>query len=132
MSKGLAALFVGAFAATPLGYADEGHKHGESAKGSPSQTVTLRGEVLDLSCYLGHGAKGKEHQKCAKACLVDKRVAAGLLTQDGKVYALVSDHKHEEEFAAVAPLAAEKVKVSGLKIEKGGLQAILVHAIAKE
>jgi hypothetical protein len=109
-----------------------GHDHGEAGKAAEGQKVTVTGEVLDLSCYLGHDSKGKDHQKCAKACLLEKHVSAGLLTDDGKVFALVSDHKYEKAFAAVGQLAAEKVKVTGKKIEKGGLQAILVQSVAKE
>lgn len=118
-------------------WAHEGHKHEEGAQqekaaAHQADAVTVTGEVLDLSCYLGHDSKGKDHQKCAKACLLEKHVSAGLLTDDGKVFALVSDHKHEKAFAAVGQLAAEKVKVTGKKIEKGGLQAILVQSVVKE
>lgn len=107
-----------------------GHQ-GMGGKQAAGETVTLAGEVLDLSCYLGHGSTGKKHQKCAKACLIEKHVSAGLLTADGTVYLLVQDHKHEKAFAPVGQLAAEKVKVTGVKAMKGGLQAILVHKVEK-
>lgn len=107
------------------------HQH-EAAKphdGAAGEMVTMTGEVLDLACYLGEGEKGKGHQKCAKECLVKKHVAAGLLTADGKVYLLVEDHKHEKAFAPVRKLAAEQIKVTGRKTDKGGLQAILVQSL---
>lgn len=113
--------------------AHEGHKH-EAAKAEEAEAgeaVTVTGEVLDLSCYLGHGSSGKEHKKCAKACLVEKKVSAGLLTADGSVYLLVQDHKHEKAFKPVAELAAEQVTVSGRKVVKGGLQGILVSQVEK-
>lgn len=115
-------------------WADEGHKHqahkheGKAA----AEKVTLTGEILDLSCYLAHEGKGKEHKKCAKACLIEKHVAAGLLTADGMVYVLVSSHDNEKAFKTVGDFAAEKAKVTGRKVISGGLQAILVEKIEKE
>lgn len=106
-------------------------KHEEAAapQKAAGDMVTMEGEVLDLACYLGEGEKGKEHQKCAKDCLVKKGVAPGLLTADGKVFVLVADHKHEKAFAPVLKLAAEHVKVTGRKTDTGGLQAILVQSV---
>ncbi|OGR89512.1 MAG: hypothetical protein A3J74_02270 [Elusimicrobia bacterium RIFCSPHIGHO2_02_FULL_57_9] len=115
-------------------WAQQGHKHEEKTQAAAQpagEAVTIAGEVLDLYCYLGHGATGREHKKCAKQCLLEKHVSAGLLSADGAVYLLVSDHKHEKAFAAVGRLAAEQVKVTGVKAVKGGLQAILVHKIEK-
>ncbi|MBI2069845.1 MAG: hypothetical protein HYT79_04510 [Elusimicrobia bacterium] len=114
-------------------YAHEGHKHveGKEAKAKTETTITMTGEVLDLSCYLGHEGRGKEHQKCAKDCLIKKMVPAGLLTKDGQVYLLVEDHQYEKVFKQVREAAAEQVKITGRKIMKGGLQAILVEKIEK-
>lgn len=116
--------------------AHEGHKHEEGkaaakAVAAKAETVTLTGEVIDLSCYLDHGGKGKEHQKCAKACLLEKHIPAGLLGDDGSVVLLVSDHKHEKAFAPIAGWAAERVTVTGKKASQGGLTAILVTAAEK-
>ncbi|MBI4375417.1 MAG: hypothetical protein HY549_03110 [Elusimicrobia bacterium] len=132
MVKRTAVMSLAALALAAGVWAHEGHKHEEKAEAAaPSETVSVTGEVLDLSCYLGHGATGKEHKKCAKSCLLEKHVSAGLLTADGTVYLLVSDHKHEKAFAPVGQMAAEQVKVTGVKAVKGGLQAILVHKVEK-
>lgn len=114
-------------------YAHEAHKHEEAkaAATPPSDAITVTGEVLDLSCYLGHGAKGKGHQKCAKKCLVELRVPAGLLTADGQVYLLVPDHDHEKAFKPIPKLAAEQIKVTGRKVLMGGLQGIMVEKAEK-
>ena len=113
--------------------AHEGHQHGAKAKdGAAAESkITVTGEVLDLSCYLGHGAKGQEHKPCAKQCLVQKHVPAGLLTTEGDVYLLVPDHDHEGAFKSLGDLAAEQVRVTGKRILKGGLPAILVEVIEK-
>src|SRR5699024_11503361 len=55
---------------------------------SETGTQTITGEVLDMSCYMDHGAKGQGHKKCAQGCL-DKGLPAGILAKNGKVYLLV-------------------------------------------
>lgn len=134
--KRLLTLAAALAAATTWGTAraHEGHDHGKEEK-APAQAkadvVEMKGEVLDLSCYLGHGAKGKEHQKCAKACVLEKKVPAGLLTEDGQVFLLVPDHKHEKAFKPLGGLAAETVTVRGRKVLSGGLQGLMVEAVEK-
>lgn len=127
----VAALAVAAFAHEGEDHSKHGKGHAEAAAAAPGEAVTVKGEVLDLSCYLGHASKGKEHQKCAKACLLDKKVPAGLLTADGSVLLLVPDHKHEKAFKPVGELAAETVTVRGRKVVSGGLPGILVESVEK-
>ncbi|MDX6768795.1 MAG: hypothetical protein SF051_04635 [Elusimicrobiota bacterium] len=135
---GFAVAIVAGLAVAAFAHEGEDHsKHGKghtkeaSAAAAPGEAVTVTGEVLDLSCYLGHASKGKEHQKCAKACLLDKKVPAGLLTADGSVLLLVPDHKHEKAFKPVGELAAETVTVRGRKVVSGGLPGILVESVEK-
>lgn len=130
MKTRLALIVAGALAGAAVS-AHEGHKHEEGKAAPKAETVTLTGEVIDLSCYLDHGGKGKEHQKCAKACLLEKHIPAGLLSDDGSVVLLVFEHKHEKAFAPIAGWAAERVTVTGKKASKGGLSAILVTAAQK-
>ena len=49
-----------------------------------AEEVTFTGEVLDLACYVGRGAKGADHAGCAKSCVKGGQ-PMGLLTEDGKV-----------------------------------------------
>lgn len=136
---GLAVAIVAGLAVAAFAHEGEDHgkEHGKShakettAAAAPGEAMTVTGEVLDLSCYLGHASKGKEHQKCAKACLLDKKVPAGLLTPDGSVLLLVPDHKHEKAFKPVGELAAETVTVRGRKVVSGGLPGILVESVEK-
>lgn len=90
--------------------------------------VTLKGEVLDLACYVAQGAKGAEHKKCADAC-VKGGAPIGILTEDGKVYLCVEDHKKSEPYEKLKGFAAEKVSVTGTVYNRGGLQGIVVEAV---
>lgn len=127
----LGAALAVALTAGPGVWAEGGHEHHHEHPGAaPAAAVTFTGEVLDLSCYMGHGAKGADHKSCANKCLLEGS-APGLLTDDGAVYLLVKDHSQEKAFEAVPGLAAARVTVTGKRMVKGGLQALLVEKIGK-
>src|SRR5512141_512297 len=50
-----------AFAALPLA--------AKTDAAPASGEVTVTGEVLDMACYLDHGAHGADHASCAKKCI---------------------------------------------------------------
>ncbi len=93
-----------------------------------SSAKTLKGEVLDMSCYMGHGAKGKGHQQCAQMCL-DKGLPAGLLTSEGDVYLLVEDHDKAKAYEKAIKHAADNIEVTGKVINKNGVQALVVEDV---
>ncbi len=103
--------------------------HGKKMKGKQGKTVTLKGEVIDMSCYLGHEAKGKKHKGCAKSCILDKGLPMGLLTKSGKVYLLTENHAKAKAYKQVKELAAKKVSIRGKKYSRGGVQAIAVSKV---
>jgi len=90
------------------------------------QTVT--GEILDMSCYLGHGAHGEKHRKCAQTCL-DSGGPMGLLTADGKVYLLVLDHDKMEVYQSLQKKAADTVTVTGVVATKDGVTTLAPSAV---
>ena len=91
---------------------------------------SVKGEVLDLSCYLTHDAKGEKHRKCAKGCL-EKGLPMGVLAENGKVYLLLENHDNADAYATAKKHAAEQVEVKGKIIDKGGLQAVVVESCTK-
>lgn len=106
------------------------HKHDDGQAEKEVEVIeTLKGEIIDMACYMGHGAKGKKHRKCAKACLLEG-IPAGLLTKGGEVYLLLEDHSKKASKKAMEKLkqlAAEMVEVTGKIVRKGGVQALIVH-----
>jgi hypothetical protein len=99
-------------------------------KPGPSGDVTLQGEVVDLACYLGQGARGPDHRKCAVAC-ARMGQPLGLLTTDGKLYILVADHQSPEAFQKARDLAGEKVELTGETAQRDGISALTVHGAKK-
>lgn len=98
-----------------------------SASGQ-AKTMTVKGEVLDMSCYMSKGAKGAGHRQCAEMCL-KKGLPAGLLTSNGQVYLLVEDHDKADAYNTVIKHAADQVQVTGTYANKNGVQALVVEDV---
>jgi hypothetical protein len=84
-------------------------------------TQTIKGEVVDLMCYLDHGAKGEKHKGCAKKC-IESGGPVGLLTADDQLYLVIGDHQPlNKELSAKA---AETVTLKGKVVERNGMKMI--------
>ena len=93
-------------------------------------SITVKGEILDMACYLGHGAMGIKHQQCALMCLKGGQ-PMGLRTADGKVYLLVASHKDGKPFEEAKGYAADQVEVTGPLFQRNGISAIEVDTVKK-
>lgn len=93
-----------------------------------ADTQTVKGEVVDLMCYLDHGAKGEKHADCAKMC-IESGGPVGLLTADNKLYLLVGEHKPMND--KLASLAAKTITVKGKIVERNGMKMIENAEIVK-
>lgn len=94
------------------------------------EAVTIKGEIVDLGCYLGHGAKGAEHKGCALKCIAGG-MPMGLLTEDGQLYLLTMSHADADPFNAAKDLAAETVNVTGAVHESNGMLSLEVTAVER-
>lgn len=95
-----------------------------------AKEIAVKGELVDLSCYMGHGAKGEGHKKCALKC-IKGGVPMGVLTDKGEIYVLLPNHDNEEPYEKAKDLAAEIVEVKGDHQAKGGLNSIIVTSVLK-
>jgi hypothetical protein len=93
---------------------------------------TVTGEVIDVACYFDDGASGPSHAACARRC-IESGLPVGLKAKDGKVYVLIGEQippgpqpgpKHESFNAQLAPYAAMVVTVSGVLVNKHGMNVI--------
>lgn len=91
------------------------------------ETVTKTGEVLDMACYIDHGATGADHADCAKKCITSG-LPVGLKTADG-TYLLIGEHKPMNK--ELAPFAAKTITVKGKLVEKDGFKMIENAEIVK-
>jgi hypothetical protein len=92
-------------------------------KGKPEKKPeTIQGEVIDMACYLDHGAHGDKHKECAVTC-IKGGLPVGILT-DKEVYLIIGDHKPIND--KLEALAAQKVKVTGVVSHNKGVHMIVV------
>lgn len=98
-----------------------GEKTGEKAS-------VVKGEILDLSCYMGHGGQGEGHAGCAAKCLKGGQ-PMGLLGTDGGVYLLFADHADSTAYEKAKEFAGKKVEITGDVASKGALKGITVHGV---
>ena len=88
---------------------------------------TLNGEILDMSCYIGHEAKGAKHgATCGTKCVANG-TPMGLLTRDGKVHVLCLNHDDAAPFNACKAWVGQMVDLTGTLGTRGGISAIDVQ-----
>ena len=93
-----------------------------------SKATTVKGELLDLDCYMASGAHGNDHKSCADMC-INGGAPMGVLTSDGKVYLLVAGHNKKEPYDQLKKHAGEEVTVTGDLNEKDGIKGIVVSEV---
>lgn len=86
-----------------------------------AEDQTITGEVVDLMCYLDHGAKGDKHSGCAETC-IKAGGPVGLLTADDQLYLVIGQHKPMND--KLAAHAAKKITLKGKVVEKNGMKMI--------
>lgn len=86
---------------------------------------TVKGEVVDLACYLSEGEHGGKHVKCATSC-ISGGTPAGLLTEDGTLYVFIV---HGKEGGEPMKFAGHMIEATGDVFEKGGMKGILTKSV---
>ena len=117
------ATFIAALATAPLAIAQE-HEHGTEAGASKEVT----GEVVDLMCYIDHGAAGEKHAGCAAKCIKGGG-PVGIKSAD-KTYLIIGEHKPMND--ELAQYAAKTITVKGKVAERDGISMIENAEIIKK
>ena len=103
--------------------------HGEKHPPVHGQEIVVKGEVLDMTCYIAYNLSGPEHAKCARDC-IRNGLPAGIKGEDGKVYLLTGKAGHPVN-AQLADYAAKTVTIRGLETTRDGLAQLQVEEIRK-
>ena len=129
---------LGLLTLAPFAFAQSAMHHPEPAS-APSSTpaavpatkanIIIKGEVIDMGCYLGHGSKGAAHIKCAQMC-VKMGMPIGLLAGDGTLYLLTMDHGNAKPFNDAKAKVGKVVTLTGDIHEGSGMKAFEVKKIA--
>ena len=98
------------------------------AMASDGEETSVKGEILDLACYISRDGHGPDHAKCAEKCVKGGQ-PMGLLAKDGTVYVLFADHGDASSFEKAKDYAGKKVEVTGSLTERGGVKGITVQGV---
>jgi len=121
MKRNLASVIAGALLLVGLGTS--------AAFAEPQgETVKIKGEVVDLWCFLEGGDHGADHKECGVACAKAGN-PLGLLTAKGEIYVMMGMKDHQPGREVLIDKMAETVTVEGTLVKKGGTQVIYVSAV---
>jgi hypothetical protein len=122
VSKVTAAVAVStALVLSPLAFAQE---HGKDAVA----TQEITGEVVDMMCYIDHGAAGEKHAACAAKCIKGGG-PVGIKSAE-KTYLIIGEHKPMND--ELAQYAAKTITVKGKVAERDGISLIENAEIVKK
>src|SRR5437764_5894533 len=78
--------------------------------------VTVKGEVVDLWCYLEGGDRGADHKDCATMCAKAGN-PIGILDGKGNLYVAMGLKEHQPGKDLLADKMAETVTVEGTLVK---------------
>ncbi len=127
---------LGLLTLSPFAFAQHDMHHPASTPSSTPASVPatkaniiIKGEVIDMGCYLGHASKGAAHIKCAQMC-VKMGMPIGLLATDGTLYLLTMAHDDPAPFNAAKAKVGKVVTLTGDIHESSGMKALEVKKVA--
>jgi len=91
-------------------------------------TVTVKGEVVDLWCYLEGGDRGAKHKECATTCAKTGN-PIGIVDAKGNVYLIVGIEDHQTGQAVLIDKISQGVTITGTLVKKGGTQMLYVKSV---
>jgi hypothetical protein len=90
---------------------------------------TIKGEVVDVSCYVAAGARGADHKTCALSCLQAGEPAGIVEDKTGNLYVVVTEDHSTNPSQKMIPYVAKMVEATGTISEKGGIRTIDIKDI---
>jgi hypothetical protein len=122
----LAAAIIISASITALGFKLSEHKRRSIPQG---QEIIVKGEVLDMTCYIAYNLSGPEHASCARDC-IRSGLPVGIKAEDGRVY-LLTGKAGKPVNAELADDAAKVVIIKGKKSIRDGFAQLQVEEIRK-
>ena len=90
--------------------------------------VSIKGEVVDLWCYLAGGDRGAAKKACATACAKAGN-PIGLVDAKDNVYVTAGLKDHEPGRALLLDKMSQEVTVTGTLVKNGGVQMIYIESV---
>src|SRR5438094_154987 len=91
-------------------------------------TVTIKGEAVDLWCYMEGGDRGPAKKDCATAC-VKAGNAIGIVDAKGNVYLTSGLEDHKPARDLLIGKMNEQVTATGTLVTKGGAKMLFIKSV---
>lgn len=95
----------------------------------PGRAIELRGEVVEIGCYLRDGSRGEGHKACALTCLKHGGQLGIVEDGSGTLYPLAGKEPATDPSAAVREQIAAHVAVRGRLYERAGSRVLVVETV---
>ena len=92
------------------------------------ERVTVKGEVVDMWCYLEGGDRGAAKKACATSCAKAGN-PIGILDAKGNLYVAAGLADHQAAQALLVDKLSTDVTVTGTVVRKGGVQMLYVDSV---
>lgn len=100
-----------------------------SVIGQPKGTqMTIKGEVVDMWCYLEGGDRGAATKDCATACAKAGN-PIGIVDSKGILYVTAGLKDHQPAQALLLNRMSDNVTVTGTVVKNGGVQMIYIDTV---
>ncbi|MBI3786841.1 MAG: hypothetical protein HY276_01160 [Ignavibacteriales bacterium] len=95
--------------------------------------VTVKGEVIDLACFIINkdAGRGPDHKECALKCAKNGTPLGLLEDGTGTVYYTIKMKNKNNANDMMMQFIAEKVLIKGKITERGGTKLLLIDMIEK-
>lgn len=91
-------------------------------------TVTVKGEVVDMWCYMESGEHGPSHKTCATACAKGGN-PIGIVDSKGDIYIAAGLQDHQPARDLLVNKMSEQVTTTGTLVSKGGLKMLFIQSV---
>jgi hypothetical protein len=91
---------------------------------------TVKGEVIDITCYMRHDSRGEQHVKCALSC-AELGMPLGVLEEGTNQIYLLLPPGHEDPKGPVLAFIGKPVEIEGIIFSMGGMQGLEIEQIAE-
>ena len=92
------------------------------------ERATIKGEVVDMWCYLEGGDRGPAKKDCATACAKGGN-PIGIFDAKGNLYVAAGLKDHQPAQTLLLGKMSDEVTVTGTMVKKGGVQMIYVESV---
>lgn len=103
----------------------------EPAPVRPGREIELRGEVVEVGCYLRDGSRGEGHKACALTCLKNGGQLGILEDGTGVLYPLAGPEPATDPSAAAREKVAAHVVVRGRLYERAGSRVLVADTVER-